>query len=140
LIPKKEAAIPIAGGVVGVNYSKHIQPSWILVNRDIMVDDHKEFKEAAQFAMKNDWESASAIWQKYADSKNKQKKIISLYNLAIASEINGDIDLGLKLTSQAATASSGAFRSNENELVRKYSAILYQRKVEINKLNMLNEN
>jgi len=140
LIPKKDAAIPIAGGMIGVNYAKHIQSSWILVNRDIMVDNHDEFKKAAQLAMKNDWESASAIWQKHAESKNKQKRIISLYNLAIASEINGDIDLGLKFTAQAATASSGAFRSNENELVRKYSAILYQRKVEINKLNMLDEN
>jgi hypothetical protein len=139
LIPKKEAAIPIAAGVIGSNYSKHIQPSWTLVYRDIMVDNNEEFKEAVKLARKNEWDAATAIWQKYSESNNKQKKIISLYNLALASEINGDIDLALKLTSQAATASSGAFRSNENEAVRKYSAILYQRRTEINKLRVQDE-
>ena len=140
LIPKKEAAIPIAAGVIGSNYSNHIQSSWTLVFRDIMIDSNKEFKEALKLARKNEWEAAAAIWQKYSESKNKQKKIISLYNLALASEINGDIDLALKLTSQAATASSGAFRSTENKAVRKYSGILYQRRTEINKLKMQDEN
>jgi hypothetical protein len=140
LIPKKEAAVPIAAGMIGANYSKHIQPSWTLVYRDIMVNNNEEFKEAVKLAKKNEWEAATAIWQKYAESKNKQKKIISLYNLALASEINGDVDLALKLTSQAATVSSGAFRSSENEAVRKYSAILYQRRTEITRLKMQDEN
>jgi hypothetical protein len=139
LIPKKEAAIPIAAGVIGTNYAKHIQPSWTLVYRDIMTCDQEEFKKAATLATKNDWEAATAIWQNYAESKNRKNKIIALYNLALASEINGDVDLALKLTSQAATASSGAFRSTENKAVRKYSAILYQRRTEINKLKMQDE-
>jgi hypothetical protein len=39
------------------------------------------------------------------------------------------------MTDQAAKVSSGLFMSSENEAVRKYSAVLYQRKNEINKLN-----
>jgi len=139
LIPKKEAAIPIAAGVIGTNYAKHIQPSWTLVYRDIMTCDQEELKKAASLAKKNDWEAATAIWQNYAESKNKKNKIIALYNLALASEINGDVDQALKLTSEAATASSGTFRSTENKAVRKYSGILYQRRTEINKLRVQDE-
>ncbi len=139
LIPKKEAAIPICGGVIGSNYSKHIQPTWTMVYREIMTSGNDDFKKAAALAHKNQWEEATAIWQKYAESKNKNNKIIASYNLALSSEMSGDIDQALKLTSKAAKASSGAFRSSENEAIRKYSAILYQRKVEINKLSIQNE-
>jgi hypothetical protein len=139
LIPKKDAAIPIAAGVIGSNYAKHIQPSWTLVYRDIMTSGSSELKKAAKSALKNDWEGAATIWQKYAESKNKRNKIIALFNLALASEINGDVDQALKLTNQAATASSGAFRSTENKAVRKYSGILYQRRTEINRLSTQHE-
>lgn len=135
LIPEKQAAIPIAAGIIGANYAKHILPSWTMVYRDIMTSGDAEFKKAAKLAKENKWEEASSIWQKGAESKNKSKKIISLYNLALASEMNGDVDQALKLTSQAATASSGVFRSSENEAVRKYSAVLYRRRIELNKLS-----
>jgi hypothetical protein len=49
--------------------------------------------------------------------------------------MNGDVDRAVELTDQAAKASSGLFMSSENDAVRKYSAVLYQRKNEINKLN-----
>jgi len=139
LIPGKQAAIPIAAGVIGANYAKHILPSWNMVYRDIMTCSNPEIKKAAKFAQESKWEEASAIWQKGAESNNKRKKIISLYNLALASEMNGDVDQALKLTSQAATASSGVFRSAENEAVRKYSGILYQRRTELYKLSTQHE-
>jgi len=138
-IPKKEVAIPIAAGVIGENYAKHIQPSWTMVYREIMTCDNPEFEKATKLAQKSEWDEAAAIWQKYAESKNKRNKIVSLYNLALASEMNGDVEKALKLTSQAANASSGAFRSAENEAVRKYSGILYQRRTEINKLRVQDE-
>jgi hypothetical protein len=135
LIPEKQAAIPIAAGVIGANYAKHILPSWIMVYRDIMTSHDAEFQKAAKLAKNNKWEEANSIWQKGAESKNKRKKTISLYNLALASEMNGDVDQALKYTNQAATASSGVFMPGENEVVRKYSAILYRRKTELNKLS-----
>ena len=135
LIPEKEAAIPIAAGVIGANYAKHVLPSWIMVYRDIMTSHDAGFQKAAKLAKNNKWEEASSIWQKGAESRNKRKKTISLYNLALASEMNGAVDRALKLTSLAATASSGVFMSSENEAVRKYSAILYRRKNELNKLS-----
>jgi len=134
-IPAKKEAITLAAGVIGENYSKHITASWTMVYRDIMKCGKPDMREAAKLALKGKWEEASAIWQKYTDSKNKRNKIVALYNLAHANELNGNIDQALELTSQAATASSGVFWSFENESVRKYSAILYRRKIEITKLD-----
>jgi len=53
--------------------------------------------------------------------------------------MNGNIDQAIALTDEAAKLSSGLFMSSENEAVRKYSAVLHQRKNEINKLNQQNE-
>lgn len=138
-IPEKKEAIGMAAGVIGQNYSKHLLPAWTMVYRDIMSGGKPEFKNAAELARKNNWDEASAIWQNFANSKNKRDKTIALYNLALASEMSGDVERAIQLTDQAAATSSGAFMGTENEAVRKYSVILYRRKLEINKLDAQHE-
>jgi len=134
-VPDKKNAISLAAGVIGANYSKHILPAWTKVDRSIMQGSDSEIRKATKLAQNSKWEEAVPIWQVYANSKNRGNKIIALYNLALASEMNGDVDRAIELTDQVAKESTGLFRSSENEAVRKYSAVLYQRKNEINKLN-----
>jgi len=105
-----------------------------------MQSSDSEFQKATKLAQNNKWEEAVPIWQVYSESKSKRNRVIAWYNLALASEMNGDVDRAIELTDQAAKASSGPFLSSENEAVRKYSAVLYQRKNEINKLNQQYEN
>ena len=138
-IPDKKNAISLAAGVIGGNYAKHILPSWTKVDRNFMLNGKPEFKNADKLAKNAKWDDAVEIWQNYSDSKNKRNQVIALYNLALASEMNGNLDHAIELTDQAAKASSGFFMSPENEAVRKYSAVLYQRKNEINKLNLQHE-
>ena len=139
-IPDKKSAISLAAGVIGENYAKHILPAWAKVDRTIMQSTDSEFQKATKLAQNNKWEEAVPIWQVYSESKSKRNRVIAWYNLALASEMNGDVDRAIELTDQAAKASSGPFLSSENEAVRKYSAVLYQRKNEINKLNQQYEN
>jgi len=134
-IPDKKSAISLAAGVIGENYAKHILPDWAKVDRTFMLSSDSEFQKAAKLAQNNKWDEAVAIWQVYSNSKSKRNKVMALYNLALAGEMNGNIDQAIALTDQAAKVSSGLFMSSENEAVRKYSAVLYQRKNEINKLN-----
>jgi hypothetical protein len=134
-MPDKKSAITLAAEVIGENYSKHILPAWAKVDRTIMKTSDSEFQKATKLAQNTKWEEAVAIWQNYSDSKSKLKRVTALYNLALASEMSGNIDQAIALTDQAAKVSSGLFMSSENEAVRKYSAVLYQRKNEINKLN-----
>ena len=139
-VPAKQSAVTLAAGVIGENYARHILPAWIKVDRDFMLCGNPEFRKAAKLAKNRMWEEAVSIWQIYSESKSKRNKVMALYNLALASEMNGNIDQAIELTGQAAKASSGVFLSTENEAVRKYSAVLYQRKSEINKLNQQHEN
>ena len=134
-IPDKKNAISLAAGVIGENYAKHILPTWVKVDRNFMQSNDPELLKAVKLAGSGKWNEAVAIWQVYLNSNSKRNKVIALYNLALASEMNGNIDRAIELTDQAAKASSGAFLSSENEAVRKYSVVLYQRKIEIGKLN-----
>lgn len=134
-IPAKKEAISLAAGVIGENYSKHIQPAWVIVYRDIMVCNNQDLKQAEKLAQKSKWEEASAIWEKYAEHKSKRNQIVALYNLALSSEMKGNVDDAIKFTDRAAKASLGSFWSIENEAIRKYSAVLHQRKNELKKLS-----
>lgn len=139
LIPEKNAAIPLAAGIVGENYSKRILPGWSLVYRDIMTCKKPDLKKAAELASKNKWDEAAGVWEKYVESKNSRNRIIALYNLAISNEMSGNVEKALELTAKAAEASTGFFMSMENEVVRKYAAVLYKRQKELIKLQSQHE-
>lgn len=138
-IPDKINAVSLAAGVIGENYSKHILPDWIKVDRNYLIINQPEFQKAIELAQKDRWDEASIIWQKQLTYSSKQKKIVALYNLALASEMNGDITQAIAFTDEAAKLSSGVFMASLNEAVRKYSVVLHQRRNEINKLNLQNE-
>lgn len=137
-IPNKKAAIEIAAGMAGGKYSKNIVPSWVKVYRQTLSYNQVDFKKAAQLAKKNKWDEASALWEKYTESANKRARMQALYNLAVASEMNGDIVTANKLISRASTISSSASFATENKSIRKYAAILAKRKMELNKINSMN--
>jgi len=134
-IPDKKNAVILAAGVIAESYSKHILPGWTQVKRTYLSCRDANFQKAIKLAQNDQWEQATRIWQNYSISKSNSKKASALYNLAVASEMNGDIDKAIEFTDKAAKASTGLFLGSVNEHVRKYSAVLYQRKNEINKLN-----
>ncbi|HET6558315.1 MAG TPA: DUF6340 family protein [Prolixibacteraceae bacterium] len=137
-IPNKKAALEIAAGMAGVKYSKNLLPYWTRVQRSTLSSNLTDFQKANQLAKKNKWEEASAIWQQYTESNNKNHRLLSLYNLAVASEMDGDIDTAIQLITKASTVSSSPFNAMTNRTVRKYAAILAKRKVELEKINSSN--
>ena len=137
-IPNKKAALKIAAGLAGANYSKKIVPNWVKVYRNTLSCNQADFKKAAELAKKNNWDEATALWGKYAESRNKRYQMQALFNLAIASEMNGNIEAATELISKASKVSTSPFYATENENIRKYSAVLARRKIELNKINSLN--
>lgn len=137
-IPDKKAALPIAAGMVGANYSKNIVPNWAKVYRNTLSLNQPDFLKAANFSKHNKWAEASEIWQNYADGPNKRKQIVALFNLAIASEMDGDIEKATELIDKALDVSDSSLYSTELDIIRRYSAILAKRKIELKKLQSLN--
>ncbi len=135
-IPDKKSAVSMAAGVIGKNYAKRFLPNWTMVYRDIMTCDQADLKKAGNLALKNKWDEAAGIWTNYAKSSNKRNRLVSSYNLALASEMSGNIDQAREWIAEAARLSSGTFRSIENESVRKYAVVLERRKNEIKNLEI----
>lgn len=136
-IPNKKAAMEIASGLAGVKYAKNIVPSWATVYRQTLSCNQVDFKQASQLAKKNKWEEASALWEKYTESTSKRYQMQALYNLAVASEMNGDIEAANDLISRASKVNTSASSNFENKNIKKYSAILAKRKIELNKINSM---
>lgn len=137
-IPNKKDALVIAAGLAGVNYSKNIVPNWIKVYRNTLSCNQIDFKKAANLAKLNKWEEAISLWGKYTNSTNKRLKMMALFNLAIASEMNGNIDEAIGMITKASEISSSPFYATENENIRKYSVVLAKRKIELNKIKSMN--
>lgn len=139
-IPAKKDALQIAAGMAGVKYSKNIIPYWDVVYRSTLSNNRADFKQAAELAKKNNWEDASALWEKYTESTSRRLRIQALYNLAVASEMNGDVEGAFNLISRASKLSSPVSNSLVNKAVREYAVILARRIIELNKINSMNEN
>lgn len=136
-IPGKKDAIAIAAGLTGVKYSKNLVPFWKQVNRGILSCKQADFQQALTLAKKNKWDQASALWEKYSNSTNNRYRLQSLYNLAVAREMEGDIDGAKQLLDEALTNAPSASCHTEMKSILAYSRILAKRKVELAKINAL---
>jgi hypothetical protein len=121
LIERKEAVKEV-GNMAGQAYAFRIVPLWTRVTRDYYVRGNNNFKIAMRKARTGNWDGAAKLWQ--AETNNSKSKIAgrACYNMAIISEINGDID----------TAINWAQKSYENYGIRlalSYVNILNARKI-----------
>jgi hypothetical protein len=91
LIGRKEAVTDV-GIKAGEAYAARILPYWIRVSRDYFVSGNENFKTAKRKAQSGNWDGAAAIWLQ--ETKNTDGNLAgrACYNMAIISEINGDLD------------------------------------------------
>lgn len=83
-----EAAIALA-----LDYSGKISTNWHREQRLIYIKGDKILEDAGILAGQGNWEAASHLWEDLvATSSSKQTKSKAQYNLAIAAELQGDID------------------------------------------------
>jgi hypothetical protein len=87
-----EASIALA-----LDFTEKIATSWIPENRDIFVDGDDRMKQAGALVAKGDWESAKELWLTVAQSASKSTKSKALFNLAVAAEIEGDLDKAISI-------------------------------------------
>ncbi|HEY2349799.1 MAG TPA: DUF6340 family protein [Puia sp.] len=91
LIGRKEAVTDV-GIKAGEAYAARILPYWIRVSRDYFVSGNENFKTAKRKAQSGNWDGAAEIWMQ--ETKNTDGNLAgrACYNMAIISEINGDLD------------------------------------------------
>ena len=95
-MPRTKEAL-IGGGIAaGLKMSAYIGTGWVNQNRYYYLTGKSEIDAAIPLIKNNKWEEAAAIWEKFASNPSKTIKSKVEFNLALASEMNGDLDLAIE--------------------------------------------
>lgn len=104
-------------------YQNEISPHWIQSNRSYYKSGSQEMAKAEAYVNANNWEGATDIWYKLAESDNKRLAKRASFNMIVASEVAGDFDLAIKWAQRCINK----YRSNK---ALTYLALLKKRKQE----------
>jgi hypothetical protein len=119
LINRKEAVKEV-GNTAGHAYAFRIVPLWIRVPREYYVRGSNNFKMAKRMALAGNWDRAAKLWQQ--ETTNRKRKVAgrACYNMAIISEINGDLNSAIQWAGQS-------YENYNNHLALSYINILRNR-------------
>ncbi len=79
-----------------LDLDEKLSPNWVKENRIFFVINNTDASQVALLANENKWQEAYDYWIKYAESPKKSIKSKAEFNLALASEMLGDIDLAIE--------------------------------------------
>ncbi len=121
LIDRKNAVKEV-GNKTGQSYAYRIIPYWIRVSRDYYVKGTDNFRTARRKAQTGNWDGAAELWNE--ETQNPSGKVAgrACYNMAIISEINGDLNKAIEWAQKA-------YENYNNPLALRYVRILERRKV-----------
>lgn len=113
-LPPPEECIRRVAQRAGDGYARRIAPSYINLTRSYFTTARKDalMKQAAVRADAQDWQGAAEIWQQAA--RNLDPKIAgrAFYNLAVASEVSGNLPGAVDWAKKAAyTCNNGQAKS-----------------------------
>ena len=94
-MPRTKEAL-IGGGIAsGLKMAEYISPNWVSQKRHYYLTGKKEIDLAVNLIKENKWEEATEIWARYAKSDSRILRSRIEFNLALAAEMNGDLDLAI---------------------------------------------
>jgi hypothetical protein len=126
-IPDRYVALEQAAHEAGSSFGKLITPSYRKVNRIWFVTDNPNMQLAASYVKQGDWTSAAKLWNGIATSRKNRLASLAAFNMALASEIKGNLELALYWIDHS-------FKLKPTEKSQLYKAKLLER---IEQLNML---
>jgi hypothetical protein len=90
----KEALI--GGGIASAtDIADDIGPKWVDEDRKYFITGNKEIDAAIPLIKENKWEEAAEIWMKYSTVSSKSLRSKVEFNLALAAEMTGNIELAI---------------------------------------------
>lgn len=128
LIGRKDAVKEV-GNKAGHGYALRLIPIETRVMRDYFVKGTNNFKIAKRKAQTGNWDAAGEIWKK--ETENPKMKVAgrAYYNMAIISEINGDVEKAMEYARRS-------YEDYNNKLGIRYVRILENRRYENDVLEM----
>lgn len=133
VLPPRKDAVFNAADIAGSRFAEFLAPHWIEVERMYYQTGQPESNKTNKFVAENRWLDAAVIWKKNTKNKNKNIAAKSMFNMAVACEMNGEIDAAIDW----AIKSFYIFGS-KNQVhafnCQQYIRILSQRKLDIQKI------
>ncbi len=131
-LPSAVSVTRLVAASVGKEYGARIAPVYVNVSRNYYVKAKgfkDEMKQAASYASGNDWKRAAGAWKKIAEPGNPNPKSAgrAAYNMAVAAEMSGNLDLALEWARKA-------YSEYGNKKARNYIDILLQRQNDARKV------
>jgi len=100
LLGRKEA-VKDAGNNAGQAYASRIVPYSIRVSRYYFVRGNASFIVAKRMARTGNWDGAAKLWKESTNSSSRKAAGRACYNMAISSEINGDLNGAIQWAQKA---------------------------------------
>lgn len=129
ILPSRRNAVLNAADIAGKQFVEFLVPHWLEVERMYYKFAQGELKSANHLIKQNRWMEAAAIYRK--NTKNRNKKLASkcMFNMALACEINGDMEAAVDWVTKSMNANHKDPYHKGN--CENYSRILGQRKLDI---------
>lgn len=100
-LPRREAMVQRCGEVTGSRYAFRISPTWINVDREWYTKGNDQLKNARYKVEVGSWDEASELWVQGLDDSKKKLAGRCAYNLALASEVKGDLAGAIEWTKKS---------------------------------------
>lgn len=100
-LPSKRSAINKSGYFSGRQYAVRISPTWVTENRSYYRKANDDMKIAGKYVKQDRWNDAIAIWKRYTVNSDPKVAGRACYNMALASEVDGNLGLALEWANRA---------------------------------------
>jgi hypothetical protein len=127
-LPSKRRSINESGYYSGRQYGRRISPTWVTESRTYFRKANDDFKVASKYVKQDRWNDAIAIWKKYTLSTDPKIAGRAAYNMALASEVEGNLSLALEWANRA-------WQQHGLKKARHYSNLLNDRIYQQERLN-----
>jgi len=135
-LPPRKDAVLNAADIAGSRFAEFLVPHWIEVERMYYKSGHVELKKTEELIQENRWLDAAEIWKKNTTNKNKSIAAKSMFNMALACEMNSDIDAAIDWAVKSFYV-FGAKNQFHASNCQNYIQILARRKIDIQRIESL---
>lgn len=126
-------ALESSATYLGRSFGTKLIPYWLKVDRMYYKSNNPEMLKAEKFVKNNEWMKAAEIWNRMSKNKNKNISAKSSYNMALACEMEGNLEAAIDWLVISYGALSG-INAEHQKNCKQYIDILALRKKEIEKL------
>lgn len=138
ILPSRRDAVLNAADIAGNQFAEFLVPHWLEVERMYYKFGQGDLKSANSLVKQNLWMEAAAIYRKNTKMRNNKTASKCMFNMALVCELNGDIEAAVDWVAKSMNANHKDPYHKGN--CENYSRILSQRKLDIQKIEDLQQN